>query len=100
MSIINCLFLSCHPNCWEMASCIKQNVYSNQLNVHYYFQTVVLDGSRILEIKDRLSQVCILGSVLLVTLSAVGPMINQPDSFKLKLKRNLCIILDPALSER
>lgn len=63
-------------------------------------ETVVLDGSRILELRDRLSQVCILGSVLLVTLSAVGPMITQPDAFKLKLKRNLCIILDPALSEK
>ncbi|XP_063871825.1 T-complex protein 11-like protein 1 [Scylla paramamosain] len=62
-------------------------------------ETVVLDGSRILELRDRLSQVCILGSVLLVTLTAVGPMITQPDAFKLKLKRNLCIILDPALSD-
>lgn len=62
-------------------------------------ETVVLDGSRLLELGDRLSQVCILGSVLLVTLSAVGPIITQPDAFKVKLKRNLCIILDPALSE-
>ncbi|KAK8727247.1 hypothetical protein OTU49_009780 [Cherax quadricarinatus] len=63
-------------------------------------ETVVLDGSRILELRDRLSQVCILGSVILVTLSSVGPMITQPDAFKLKLKRNLCIILDPALSDK
>ncbi|XP_042876370.1 T-complex protein 11-like protein 1 isoform X1 [Penaeus japonicus] len=62
-------------------------------------ETVVMDGTRIFELRDRLSQVCILGSVLLVTMSSVGPMINQPDAFKLKLKRNLCIILDPALSD-
>nr|XP_045621954.1 T-complex protein 11-like protein 1 isoform X2 [Procambarus clarkii] len=63
-------------------------------------ETVVLDGSRILELRDRLSQVCILGSVILVILSSVGPMITVPDAFKLKLKRNLCIILDPALSDK
>lgn len=63
-------------------------------------ETVVLDGSRLLELRDRLSQVCILGAVLLVTFSSVGPILTQPDAFKLKLKRNLCIILDPALSEK
>ncbi|KAK3885875.1 hypothetical protein Pcinc_009936 [Petrolisthes cinctipes] len=62
-------------------------------------ETVVLDGSRILELRDRLSQVCILGSVVLVTMSSVGPLVTNPDAFKLKLKRNLCIILDPALSD-
>ncbi|XP_063608808.1 T-complex protein 11-like protein 1 [Penaeus indicus] len=62
-------------------------------------ETVVMDGGRIFELRDRLSQVCILGSVLLVTMSSVGPMISQADAFKLKLKRNLCIILDPALSD-
>ena len=60
----------------------------------------MLDGSRLLELRDRLSQVCVLGAVLLVTFSSVGPIITQPDAFKLKLKRNLCIILDPALSEK
>ncbi|XP_066976771.1 T-complex protein 11-like protein 1 [Macrobrachium rosenbergii] len=63
-------------------------------------ETVVLDGSRLLELRDRLSQVCVLGAVLLVTFSSVGPIVTQPDAFKLKLKRNLCIILDPALSEK
>ncbi|KAG0719969.1 T-complex protein 11-like protein 1 [Chionoecetes opilio] len=62
-------------------------------------ETVVLDGSRVLELRDRLSQVCILGSVLLVTLSYAGPMITEPDTFKVKLKRNLCTILDPALTD-
>ncbi|KAG7153981.1 T-complex protein 11-like protein 1 [Homarus americanus] len=63
-------------------------------------ETVVLDGSRILELRDCLSQVCILGSMILVTLSSVGPMITQPDAFKPKLKRNLCIILDPAVTDK
>ncbi|XP_071533954.1 T-complex protein 11-like protein 1 [Panulirus ornatus] len=63
-------------------------------------ETVVMDGGRILELRDRLSQVCILGSVMLVTLTSVGPLIIQPDAFKLKMKRNLCIILDPALSDK
>ncbi|CAL4063376.1 unnamed protein product, partial [Meganyctiphanes norvegica] len=63
-------------------------------------ETVVLDESRVLELRDRLTQVCILGSILLVTLSSVGPLIHTPDAFKSKLKRNLCIILDPALSDK
>ena len=41
-----------------------------------------------------------LGATLLVTLSSVGPMISKPDVFKIRLKRNLCSILDPALSEK
>ncbi|XP_076043222.1 T-complex protein 11-like protein 1 isoform X2 [Oratosquilla oratoria] len=63
-------------------------------------ETVVLDGSRFLELRDRLLQVCILGTTMLITLSSVGPLIKKPDEFKIKLKRNICIILDPALSEK
>lgn len=63
-------------------------------------ETVVLDGSRIFELRDRLTQVCMMGATLLVTMSSVAPLLSQPDLLKIKLKKNICSILDPAYSEQ
>lgn len=63
-------------------------------------ETVVLDGSRIFELRDRMVQVCMMGATLLVTLSSLGPIIPQPDALKIKLKKNICGILDPAYTQK
>lgn len=68
--------------------------------IYFTFQTVVLDGSRIFELRDRLVQVCLMGTVILITLSSLGPVLPQADAFKIRLKKNICGILDPAYTQK
>ncbi|KAB7498564.1 T-complex protein 11-like protein 1 [Armadillidium nasatum] len=63
-------------------------------------ETVVLDGSRIFELRDRMMQVCLMGATILVTLSSLGPILPHADVLKMKLKKNICGILDPAYTQQ
>lgn len=68
-------------------------------------ETACVDSERVLELRDRLHQLCLLASALLVALSALarhrpGLAAGPPaEEFKASLKRDLCPILDPAYTQ-
>ncbi|XP_018013293.1 uncharacterized protein LOC108670340 [Hyalella azteca] len=67
-------------------------------------ETVCVDRERVLELRDRLHQVCLLSAVLLVTLNtathAHPPLAASHDALRAELKRDLCPILDPAYTQQ
>lgn len=57
------------------------------------FQTLVLDQSRFLALKDKCQRLTLVSSILLVTFNTVGPSISSITDFKVKLKDNIMVIL-------
>ncbi|KAB7498560.1 hypothetical protein Anas_01150 [Armadillidium nasatum] len=63
-------------------------------------ETVVLDDSRIFELRDRMMQVCLMGATILVTLSSLGPTLPHSDVLKITLKKNIGGILDSSHTQQ
>ncbi|KAL7644995.1 UNVERIFIED_CONTAM: hypothetical protein RMT77_004819 [Armadillidium vulgare] len=63
-------------------------------------ETVVLDDSRIFELRDRMMQVCLMGATIVVTQSSLGPILPHADVLKITLKKNISGILDSAHTQQ
>lgn len=66
-------------------------------------ETVCVDNERVLELRDRLHQLCLLSSVMLVSMSTLAQhqhlSLERQEQIRARLKRDLCPILDPAYTQ-
>ena len=62
--------------------------------LYILFQTLVLDQSRFLELREQTQQLIMVTSVLLVTFNTVGQSIAGVHSLKTKLKEEICTLLE------
>lgn len=60
----------------------------------FYFQTLVIDQSRILEMRDKSQRLTIVASALLLTYSTVGAPIAGVQQLKEQMKTETLTILD------
>lgn len=59
-------------------------------------ETLVLDQSRLLELKDRTNRLTLVTSLLLVTYNTVGQSISGVQPLKVKMKEEICTLLEGA----
>ncbi|OWF42739.1 T-complex protein 11-like protein 1 [Mizuhopecten yessoensis] len=59
-----------------------------------YPETLVMDQSRFTDLQDKTSRLTLVASILLVTYNTVGAAIAGVQTFKEKLKSEICVILD------
>ena len=57
-------------------------------------KTLVLDQGRFLELRDKTTHLTLVTSVLLVTYNTVGEPIAGVQSLKMKLKEQICTLLE------
>ncbi|XP_014295014.1 T-complex protein 11-like protein 1 [Microplitis demolitor] len=63
-------------------------------------ETLMLDQGRLLELRDKINRLTIIGSILLICGSTVGGLMQDVDKFKKNVKQHLDVILDTVHSNK
>ncbi|XP_078276488.1 T-complex protein 11-like protein 1 [Rhinoraja longicauda] len=86
-----------HPRGLSPAAVLNQgymNLLKGNHETNTYPETVLMDKSRLQGMQQRLEQLTLVASVLLVTTNAVGAAIGGLPGFVDKLKQVTCVLLD------
>ncbi|KAF3430763.1 hypothetical protein E2986_00220, partial [Frieseomelitta varia] len=86
----------------QLTHCLLTEAYLDLLEWDFSpdAETLMLDQSRLLELRDKTSRLSIIGSVILLVNNAVGAPILGVSSFKKNIKQHLNVLLDSVHSNK
>lgn len=65
-----------------------------------YPETLLIDETRIRDLQERINKLIIIGTIMLVTASTVGPNLQGMSSFKETLKQHLTVLLQTTVVDK
>ncbi|XP_043584983.1 T-complex protein 11-like protein 1 isoform X3 [Bombus pyrosoma] len=86
----------------QLTHCLLTEAYLDLLEWDFSpdAETLMLDQSRLLELRDKTSRLSIIGSVILLVNNTVGAPIHGVSNFKKNIKQHLNVLLDSVHSNK